>query len=194
MTFFAGRHAQNFQFQELKKFLVRKNLTHFVHLEILVNKIKPNALTDKPVIIKPVSRIKPTLRLFQALEDAPNYQIFSKLLSPDLSSFYLRSGNEAPKYPTELMFGNLNAEQKKIMSACASMCTSNMATPQAAIIQGKEATVGKMAKKMAKKISHYNFCCFLKFTFFEQPTCKPSNWSELQISTFYIALADASQT
>ena len=34
----------------------------------------------------------------------------------------------------------LNPDQAKVMSACASMCTSNMNTPQAAIIQGPPGT------------------------------------------------------
>ena len=35
---------------------------------------------------------------------------------------------------------NLNGDQKRIMSACASMCTTNLATPQVAIIQGPPGT------------------------------------------------------
>ena len=35
---------------------------------------------------------------------------------------------------------NLNGDQKRVMSACASMCTTNLTTPQAAIIQGPPGT------------------------------------------------------
>ena len=54
------------------------------------------------------------------------------------SSFYVRSGNEPPIFPENLV--NLNCDQKRIMSACASMCSTNLTTPQAAIIQGPPGT------------------------------------------------------
>ena len=105
---------------------------------------------------------------FSALEDAQNMPLFAKLLKPDLSGFYVRSGNDPPKYPTELFLGNLNADQRRIMSATASMCTSNMATPQATIIQGppgtgKSTTIAATVMQIIfrwKEIRPGNFSCF----------------------------------
>ena len=42
---------------------------------------------------------------------------------------------ERPYYPDNF-FPHLNADQRKIMSSCASMATSNPNTPQVAIVQG----------------------------------------------------------
>ena len=56
-------------------------------------------LTDKPVVIKPVSRMKPNLRKFQALEAANSGRLFSKLMIPEAVTFYTRSGSEGPMYP-----------------------------------------------------------------------------------------------
>ena len=43
--------------------------------------------------------------------------------------------DERPYYP-DTFFRHLNADQRKIMSSCASMATSNPDTPQVAIVQG----------------------------------------------------------
>ena len=51
----------------------------------------------------------------------------------------MRNGSEGPYYP-ETFFSNLNGDQRKIMSRCASMATSNPNTPQVAIVQGPPGT------------------------------------------------------
>ena len=116
----------------------KKALKHFARLEIWTKKIPQGALTDKPLIIKPISRIKPCMRIFRALEEVGSNHLFAKLLNPNRSTFFVRSGTEACQFPDGLI--NLNGDQRKIMSACASMCTTNLSTPQAAIIQGPPGT------------------------------------------------------
>ncbi len=112
----------------------KKKFAHVIHLTIALKHIRPNWMVDKPILIKPIARIKPSLRKFQALEDAISFPLFKKLLSPNIRDFFVRAGNEEPKFPKH--FFNLNGEQRKIMSACASSCTTNMATPQLTVIQG----------------------------------------------------------
>ena len=117
---------------------LKKSLKYWVRLEIWTKKIPQGALTDKPVVIKPISRIKPCMRIFRALEDVSSNHLFSKLLNPNRSTFFVRSGTEQTYFPDGLI--NLNGDQRRIMSACASMCTTNPTTPQAAIIQGPPGT------------------------------------------------------
>ena len=51
----------------------------------------------------------------------------------------MRNGSEGPYYP-ETLIPNLNGDQRKIMSRCASMATSNPNTTQVAIVQGPPGT------------------------------------------------------
>ena len=65
----------------------KKKLKYWMKLEILTKRIPEKALTDKPLLISPISRIKPNLRLFSALQNvgSGSSQLFSKLLNPNLS-------------------------------------------------------------------------------------------------------------
>ena len=51
----------------------------------------------------------------------------------------MRNGSEGPCYPDNF-FPQLNGDQRKIMSSCASMATSNPNTSQVAIVQGPPGT------------------------------------------------------
>merc|ERR1719510_839943 len=119
-----------------KKF---KKLAFFVKLDISMNRIDQGALTDRSIYIKPVSKIKPNLRHFEAIIDSAESDLFKALLSPNPRDFYVRNGSEGPYYP-ETFFSNLNGDQRKIMSRCASMATSNPNTTQVAIVQGPPGT------------------------------------------------------
>ena len=94
---FQGRHVQQPEISVLKG--MRKDISHVVRLQVTVKLLRPGMLTDKPVIIKPISRMKPNLRKFQALENANTGRLFPKLLKPEKSTFYVRSGSEGPMYP-----------------------------------------------------------------------------------------------
>ena len=85
-------------------------------------------------IFKKISRIKPNLRHFEAIIDSAESDLFKALLTPNPRDFYVRK-DERPYYPDNF-FPHLNADQRKIMSSCASMATSNPNTPQVAIVQG----------------------------------------------------------
>lgn len=135
---YSPKHAQIFELSQYRQ-QTKKRPDFVLHLQMVVKRV-PQILTDKVYFIKPISRIKPSLRKFSALEDASTSQLFAKLLKPEPSTFFVRQGLEGPKYPTNLVLGSLNEEQRKIMSACASMATSNMGTPQAAVIQGPPGT------------------------------------------------------
>ena len=65
----------------------KKKLKYWIKLEILTKRIPEKALTDKALLISPISRIKPNLRLFAALQDvgAGSCHLFSRLLNPSLS-------------------------------------------------------------------------------------------------------------
>lgn len=135
---YSARHKSCRELQDYIK-LTGKRVSHVVYLEVLVKKITPNALREKPLVMKPISRMKPNLRKFSALQDVNRNPLFMKLLKPEGATFYVRSGEEQVRYPQHLMI-NLNAEQKRIMSACASMCTTNLKSPQAVVIQGPPGT------------------------------------------------------
>ena len=84
-------------------------------------------------------RIKPNLRHFDAIIDSAESDLFKALLTPNPRDFYVRNGSEGPCYPDNF-FPQLNGDQRKIMSSCASMATSNPNTSQVAIVQGPPGT------------------------------------------------------
>ena len=87
-----------------------------------------------------VFRIKSNFRNFQAIIDSADSNLFRTLLQPKFQDFYVRSGNEDPFYPPNLLPQKLNSDQRKIMSACASMATSNPNNPQSQIVLGPPGT------------------------------------------------------
>lgn len=154
---YAARHKTCRELQDYIK-MTQKRVAHVVFLEVLVKRIAPNALREKPLVMKPISRMKPNLRKFGALQDVNYNPLFMKLLRPEGATFYVRSGEEHVRYPEQLMI-KLNSEQKKIMSACASMCTTNLKSPQSVIIQGppgtgKSTTITAMILQIIFKWKH----------------------------------------
>ena len=77
---------------------MRKDISHIVRLHVLVKRVRPSLIFDKPLIIKPVSRMKSNLRKFEALESANSGRLFPKLLKPEPATFFMRSGSEGPMY------------------------------------------------------------------------------------------------
>ena len=59
----------------------KEKLKYWIKLEIFTKRIPEKALTDKALLISPISRIKPNLRIFAALQDVGtgSCHLFSKL-------------------------------------------------------------------------------------------------------------------
>ena len=106
-----GRHAHEHEISALKG--QRNDISHIVRLQVLVKRIRPEYMTDKPVTIRPISRIKSNLRKFEALEDASSGRLFSKLMKPEIETFFARSGSEGPMFPDQVIPNQLNPEQTK---------------------------------------------------------------------------------
>ena len=97
-------------------------------------------------------RIKPNLRHFDAIIESAESDLFKALLTPNPRDFYVRNGSEGPCYPDNF-FPQLNGDQRKIMSSCASMATSNPNTSQVAIVQGPPGTYNVYNTK--KKLGYF---------------------------------------
>ena len=101
------------------------------------------------------------MRQFEAVVESSGSDLFQALLRPNVKDFYVRKNVEEYYFPNELNYmKGLNLEQKKIMSACASMATTNSRTPQAAIIQGppgtgKSTTIAAMIMQIIFRSRYY---------------------------------------
>ncbi len=131
----------------------RGRLHHAVELQFTVK--RPSAANgdlnvEKPLIVQGVSRIKPTLRLFQAVEQVRELPLFRCVLNPRHDKFYVGNATDAimPQIAHLPELRNLNEAQTRVVKNVARMCTTNLGEPQLALIQGPPGT-GKTSTVVA---------------------------------------------
>ena len=92
-----------------------------VSIKYLDPRVEGQLDVSKMVIIQSISRIEPSLRLFQAVEDAHMSPLFQNILRPKEKNFYLGSDCEIMPIIKQTVpeMVNLNYEQKRVVAASA---------------------------------------------------------------------------
>ena len=141
----------------------REKLEYVMDLTIILKYLDPNLegqleLT-KMAIINSVSRIEPSLRLFQAVQDAVVSPLFQSILKPKEKNFYLGMDTEILPIIKQTIpeYANLNNEQSRVAAAAARMCTTNRGLPQLALIHGPPGT-GKSTTMVALILQIFARC------------------------------------
>lgn len=123
----------------------RKHLRHAVEIHITIKKLNASAgggqlNVGKPLIVRGVSMIKSSLRLFQAVDNAQKMPLFNCILKPRPEKFYLGNATDDFMPAVRDLLPNLNEMQSSVVRNVARLCTTNLAEPQLALIQGPPGT------------------------------------------------------
>ena len=120
----------------------RKRLLNVIEISIVLKRLGDDLQLNmaKPIFVKGVARIKADLRHFEALESICESKLFSNILKPRPECFYQGAGADDIRPDVSKMLKHLNEYQLKAVRSVARNMTTNMDTPQVALIQGPPGT------------------------------------------------------
>ena len=144
-----------------------KKLTQVMELTLTIKSVRSSLQVNrnKPWILKGISRVQPSLRVFHAVCDAPSSPLFPSILRPDDSTPTFKVTHGMEDYPLALgqlpEIRSLNEEQHRIVKSVGRACTTRMMEPHISLIQGppgtgKTSTIVALILQIIFRFRHYN--------------------------------------
>ena len=113
---------------------------------------------SRPVNVKPVSRLRPNLRKFDAIEYSKALPLFGCIINPKIDKFYVGKPSPLAKFADRVrdvpLIRGLNAEQRHVALTSARICTTNPQSSQIVLVQGPPGT-GKSTTIVATLLQIY---------------------------------------
>ncbi len=109
---------------------------------------------NKPIIVKAISRIRPNLRKFRAIEELPRSVLFGPIISPEKHNFFVNVSDDfRDDVKNQPLFSRLNSSQKNVVHTIGCLCTGPKG--RLALVQGPPGT-GKTATVAAAVLQSFS--------------------------------------